>query len=1176
MKRMTLAVSLFVAASALAGTIRVPDDYESVNDAVLAAGADDTVVVAAGDYPLSGTLMLTNGVKLTGAGAGVTTLYRPSTAGNFELVVINHAQSVLDGFTLTNGVSVLQIDNHGTGGVFINKEGGTIRNCRVSACTSGAFWANGGITIMSADGCAEFCEVDHCTTGGTNASGAGITVIDGRVRGCFIHDNKIGKSGGGIYATGTAHVGECTVVRNTVTGLGCDSAGIYAKDKSKTVVSNCVMWANVDYSRTNTESFDWGGTANCFKKCATPGAAINGNNFRVDNPGFADPDADDFTPVAGSPLIGAGFGGVDIGAFQSAIAGFTVGFVTSSDRFALGRTVTLTARLHNAPEEGDESFVFTVTAPSGTETVLEGATVEFTPEETGVHAVKVTAQKGEVAATPTIRAKSFVVAPATFEVSTVAALLSALDQAADGTEIKLAAGDYPLDSTLVIDKGVKLTGAGRDVTKLLRPSTAKDMYNVLTICHADAVVSCLTVTGGHNPSAGGANGVWIIGPGGRIEDCRITGNNGSEWYANAGGVYLITSDGVVSRCIVDDNTCQGQSATAGGIYNRCGRVDNCLIAGNKGKNGAGVNVAKGGQVRNCTIVNNTASTAGGGIYVDADQSTTKIVNCIIDSNVCNGSGDTSNGKPNWTCKATGSEKYFYTNATSAAVGTGTITDKPVYAEGGWSLDARSAKLIDHGAEIADIGEYDVVMSNRVQGAGIDVGCYEYDASKVECGIVWGPQGAVSVGETVTLTATGIDSLNPTAWCWTLTKPSGETEGFTEQSPTFSPTEVGAYSVTLKVTTSGGDREFGGFEALTVFPRTVYVALDGSGTEPYDDRTKATTNIHDALRFATLGTTVRIAGGTFAVTNEIVLSDGIVLAGEGKPEDTVLMRTGSDLYRVVSLLHEKAIVTNLTITGGNILLDQSVYGNYGNGGGALVESGTLTDCLVVSNANSGFYGNGCGVMLQGPNGVVRRCVIRDNRGASGYPSGGGVYLTAGTLENCLVVGNHCQNGGGVQIDGTGVGLVRNCTIVGNWSGNPPSNKDMACGLALDNPAVTVVNCIVRGNDHTKYKPGAAGADSDKYLAWSDFHVGNNDKVKAAQVQSCCLAVGFGSDCVTGDPCFRSDWHIRAKSPCHDTGLPTLNDWARGTADLDGKPRLVGYGVDMGCFENQSGGLQVIVR
>lgn len=1174
MKRMTLAVSLFVAASALAGTIRVPDDYESVNDAVLAAGADDTVVVAAGDYPLSGTLMLTNGAKLTGAGAGVTTLYRPSTAGDFELVVINHAQSVLDGFTLTNGVATLQTANLGTGGVRVDADGGTIRNCRVAFCKATTFYANGGITINSADGHAENCEVDHCRSAGTLMSGGGITVSSGTVTGCFVHDNQSGKTGCGIYVGDKARVGECTVVRNVTTGADQNTGGIYI-NKNTAIVSNCVMWANMAYGRTATESFDAAGQTGRFKKCAMPGAAINGDCIRVDAPGFADPDNNDFTPVAGSPLIGAGFGGADIGAFPSAVTGFTVGFVPSADRFALGRTVTLTARLHNAPEEGDETFVFTITAPSGAETVREGATVEFMPEETGVHAVKVTAQKGGVAATPTVRAKGFAVAPATFEVSTVAALLSALDLAADGTEIKLAAGDYPLDSTLVIDKGVKLTGAGRDVTTLLRPSTTEVLYNVLTICHAEAVVNGLTVTGG-KINASGANGVWIIGPGGRIEDCHITGNNGSEWYANAGGVYLITSGGVVSRCIVDDNTCQGNSATAGGIYNRCGRVDNCLIAGNKGKNGAGVNVTKGGQVRNCTIVNNTASTSGGGIYVDADQSTTKIVNCIIDSNVCNGSGDTSNGKPNWTCKATGSEKYFYTNATSAVVGTGTITDKPVYAEGGWSLDARSAKLIDHGAEIADIGDYDVVMSNRVQGAAIDVGCYEYDASKVECGIVWSPQGTVAAGETVTLTATGIDSLNPTAWLWTLTKPSGEKETFTVQSPTFNPTEVGAYSVALKVTTAGGDQEFGGFEALTVFPKTVYVAFDGSGTEPYDDRTKATTNIHDALRFATHGTTVRIAGGTFAVTNEIVLTEGVVLTGEGEREDTVLKRTGTGLYRVISLLHEKATVTNLTITGGNINLDQSVYGNYGNGGGALVESGTLTDCLVVSNANSGFYGNGCGIMLQGANGVVRRCEIRDNKAGGGYPSGGGVYMTAGTLENCLIVGNHCQNGGGVQIDGTGAGLVRNCSIVGNWSGNPPGGKDMACGLSLNNPAVTVVNCIVRGNDHTKYKPGAAGADPDKYLAWSDFHVGDNDKVKAVQVQSCCLAVGFGSDCVTGDPCFRSDWHIRAKSPCHDKGLSTLNDWARGTVDLDGKPRLVGYGIDMGCFENQSGGLQVILR
>ena len=132
--------------------------------------------------------------------------------------------------------------------------------------------------------------------------------------------------------------------------------------------------------------------------------------------------------------------------------------------------------------------------------------------------------------------------------------------------------------------------------------------------------------------------------------------------------------------------------------------------------------------------------------------------------------------------------------------------------------------------------------------------------------------------------------------------------------------------------------------------------------------------------------------------------------------------------------------------------------------------------------------------------------------------------------------------------------------------------MTCGLWLANPNVAVENTIVRDNVHTVHQ------GTDKEQEWSDFHFGDKQstKVSEAQVKNCCLSVTCGSDCVTDDPCFRSGWRIWAKSPCRDKGLPTLNDWARGTVDLDGKPRLVGYGVDMGCFENQSGGLQVIVR
>ncbi len=48
-------------------------------------------------------------------------------------------------------------------------------------------------------------------------------------------------------------------------------------------------------------------------------------------------------------------------------------------------------------------------------------------------------------------------------------------------------------------------------------------------------------------------------------------------------------------------------------------------------------------------------------------------------------------------------------------------------------------------------------------------------------------------------------------------------------------------------------------------------------------------------------------------------------------------------------------------------------------------------------------------------------------------------------------------------------------------------------------------------------------------------------------------------------FIVDLHLVAGSPCEDNGLESLGVTA--DANLDGNPRVVGDGIDMGCFEIQ---------
>ena len=62
--------------------------------------------------------------------------------------------------------------------------------------------------------------------------------------------------------------------------------------------------------------------------------------------------------------------------------------------------------------------------------------------------------------------------------------------------------------------------------------------------------------------------------------------------------------------------------------------------------------------------------------------------------------------------------------------------------------------------------------------------------------------------------------------------------------------------------------------------------------------------------------------------------------------------------------------------------------------------------------------------------------------------------------------------------------------------------------------------------------------------------------------------LGANSKTGDPMFRNvargDYRLRAKSPCINAGRK--GEWMTDASlSLDGNPRVIGRGPDMGCYE-----------
>jgi hypothetical protein len=234
---------------------------------------------------------------------------------------------------------------------------------------------------------------------------------------------------------------------------------------------------------------------------------------------------------------------------------------------------------------------------------------------------------------------------------------------------------------------------------------------------------------------------------------------------------------------------------------------------------------------------------------------------------------------------------------------------------------------------------------------------------------------------------------------------------------------------------------------------------------------------------------------------------------------------------------------------------------GSGGSVAVSGGLMTSCLISNSQPRSWalylsggvieastivdnvepYDNGP-VRVAG--GTMRRCSVLRNRGNSGSTGGGGIYLTAGRIENSLIAGNYTpQNGkpGGVYQAG---GTMVNCTIAAN------SNLVTATvGAGMHLASGTLTNCIVYGN---------SGAGGVQYSGPA-----------SAAAYSCAPELTSGTGNTTTDPLFVSaaagDFRLGTGSPCIDAGIN--QGWMTTATDLDGGRRINGGTVDIGAYESR---------
>ena len=334
---------------------------------------------------------------------------------------------------------------------------------------------------------------------------------------------------------------------------------------------------------------------------------------------------------------------------------------------------------------------------------------------------------------------------------------------------------------------------------------------------------------------------------------------------------------------------------------------------------------------------------------------------------------------------------------------------------------------------------------------------------------------------------------------------------------------------------------------------------------------------DAAAVANPAGTVTLGNGTFEINSQLMVTGGVTLVGQGW-DKTIVKQTATTAAadKRVMTIDGGSTVERLAITGGKV-----TGVNYQYGGGALVYDGTISWCCITNNAVTGNnikYGGGV-AFVEGHGGRIDHSIIADNLASTafGVELGGGgigVYKPFGpvTVESCLVWGNravlnreqdernHMGRGGGIGIDFQSQSSsvsVRNTTIVGNNAGEAGCPDGLSKGGAVfttgdSKSKFSMVNCLVAGNT-------TASANVTMSLQY------------AGGVDYCFFDVAddmLGANSKTGDPMFRNvargDYRLRAKSPCINAGRK--GEWMTDASlSLDGNPRVIGRGPDMGCYE-----------
>jgi hypothetical protein len=238
-----------------------------------------------------------------------------------------------------------------------------------------------------------------------------------------------------------------------------------------------------------------------------------------------------------------------------------------------------------------------------------------------------------------------------------------------------------------------------------------------------------------------------------------------------------------------------------------------------------------------------------------------------------------------------------------------------------------------------------------------------------------------------------------------------------------------------------------------------------------------------------------------------------------------------------------------------LIGNTFSGNTAQVGGGLAlseSSATLTANTLQANVaadGGGAWFVNCGVVLNG-NTILSNTA---STGSTGW--GGGLYLDGGAavLADNVILANHATLGGGLHLTDQDTATLKNNIVADNQA------EDAGSGLYIE-----------RGSSrlwHTTLARNTGGDGSGLHIGGS-YGTGTVALTNTILVsQTVGITVAAGTINLWGDPAFvnpsAGDYHLGQGSAAIDAGID-----AGVTTDIDGDPRPLGLGFDLGADEFRS--------